>query len=71
MVAITDIEQRVKGQEEEAIAIAGRLAEISSTATPEQLREMLDRYEVVLKALEEADEAWLKGLHHDLHGSSD
>lgn len=67
---INDVDQEVQDREEEAIAIAGRLAEISSTASPSQLREMLDEYARTLKVLEEGDDVWLKTLQHDLHESS-
>lgn len=51
--------ERLRELEDAAEFLAGRLAAIGSTGTPSQLRELLDRYQDALTALEEADSAWL------------
>lgn len=51
--------ERLREFEDAVEFLAGRLAATGSTGTPAQLRELVDRYQDALTALEEADSAWL------------
>ena len=57
--------------EEEAEALASRLAAAGPTASLGQLRELTERYAELLGTLQEADRSWRRQLRDELRASSD
>jgi ATP-binding cassette subfamily F protein 3 len=57
--------------EQEAEALAARLAETGPTASLGQLAELTERYREVLTALQEADRAWRRQMRNQLRASLD
>jgi ATP-binding cassette subfamily F protein 3 len=64
-------EQRLGSLEEEAIALASRLAEVAATTSLAQLSELMERYAEGESSLEEAQGAWMGTLRAQLRASSD
>jgi len=60
---------RLRELEVEAVALAGRLAEIGSTTPVGQLTELMDRYGEVQALLEETEGEWLRSVRKQLPAS--
>jgi len=63
-------EARLRQLEDEAEALAARLAESGPTTSLGTLQELMERYQAVLILLQEAQQAWLETVRSDLTASS-